>query len=103
MFPDEFWVQLASNETFTCPFCTGTVSYNSAQDGGQCMECMSLFRRYAGIPRFFTDVEPRFEMIKVWAEKGELVVWIEQAEEKRRVLHEAFLRRSGNGGKTLNS
>jgi len=99
LFPDEFWVQLGLDKTFTCPFCKGTVPYRHEHTTGQCVECMSLFHEYAGTPRFFTSVEPRFDMIKVWAEKGELVVWFENTEENRKVLSEVYTKRKGAGGK----
>jgi len=100
MFPDEFWVQVGSDETFTCPFCKGSVHYQEEKTTGQCMECMSSFHEYAGTPRFFTSVAPHFKMMKVWAEKGELVVWFENTEENRRILGEVQAKRSDNEGKS---
>nr|WP_321465365.1 hypothetical protein [uncultured Desulfobulbus sp.] len=92
MFPDEFWVQLTQDEIFTCPFCTGSVQYREGQRTGQCMECMSLFHEYVGTLRFSTKGPPHFDMMKVWAEKGDLVIWIEKTEENRRVLSDVFLK-----------
>jgi len=92
MFPDEFWVEVTAEETFDCPFCTGRVDYKNAARTGYCNDCMSSFHEYVGTPRFHTELEPYFDMMKVWAEKGELVVWMERTEERRRVLGEVNLK-----------
>ena len=102
MFPDEFWVQVAPENTFSCPFCTATVHYENKQRTGKCLDCMSSFHEFTGTPHFYSALEPHFDMMKVWAEKGELVIWIEKSEEKRRVLSEAFLQQAGKRGGGLN-
>nr|WP_320010467.1 hypothetical protein [uncultured Desulfobulbus sp.] len=94
MFPDEFWVEVTAEDTFECPFCRGKVAYKEVARTGYCMDCMSAFHEYDGTPRFGTDLDPYFDMMKVWAEKGELVVWMEKTEERRRVLGEINLRPS---------
>jgi uncharacterized Zn-finger protein len=90
MFPDEFWIQVAPDNTFECPYCKGIVTFDDAWV--RCPDCETDFFK-DDAPVFRTDVPPPFRLEKVWCSKSEWVLWMEAVEVEHKIMNEILKKR----------